>query len=327
MPIQLFRLLLLFLLAGWQFAWAESAPDTATPAITVPVQAKPDPAEILRQMQAAPPRGLFYKISKNGRTAYLFGTIHVGKADFYPLDMATMQALVQSSELVVELDATQTDKMKAAIQHYAMLPAPQTLDAILPPELGKRLQTQFDILGVPRETVQSWKPWMATLALVMGAMQKSGFDPGYATDIYLIMLGKGLNKPVTELESIDYQLQLFDTLSHQEQLDFLSESLATLETGQQQGDTQVLIEAWLNNDAEKLHQLSLKSFRDNPRTARWMKQKLFTERNQHMAEKIDRMLTEGHTPFVAVGALHLTGKDGLPALLEKRGYRVTNLYP
>jgi len=311
------RLILLWLLAGWQFAWADQAPATNEAAS----------ADILRQLQSAPNRGLFYEISRNGQTAYLFGTIHVGRADFFPLELVVTQALAQSSELVVELDATQGDKMQAAILRHAVLPDSRSLDTLLTPTLRKRLHTQLDALGIPRDSVQPFKPWMASLSLVMGSMQAYGFNPGYATDLYLIELARNLNKTIGELESIDYQLKLFDSIPPKEQLDFLDETLKSLEKGQMEGDTQALVDAWLASNAHALQQQSLKSMRESPRSARWMQQKLFTERNQLMAASIDRLLAEGHQPFVAIGALHLTGADGVPALLEKRGFRVKNLYP
>lgn len=317
MSVRFIRLILLCLLAGWQGAWAEPAPDT-----TVPGQ-----AQILKQLEQAPARGLFYEVRKGGQTAYLFGTVHLGRPDFYPLDLATTRALVQSSELVVELDATQADKVQAALLQYAILPRGQTLGAVLPPELDKRLHVQLDALGVPKNAVQPVKPWMAGLTLLTALIQKMGYDPGYATDFYLIELARQFGKPVTELESADEQFTLFDRLPHQDQLVYLDELLGLLEKHQAQTDLEALIAAWLDNDAQALQQLSLKSLRDSPRSAAWMERVLFSERNSRMASKIDQMVVAGHTPFVAVGALHLTGETGLPALLEARGYRVTNLYP
>ena len=135
MIITLLRLLPVLLLAGWQVSWAESAPDTPQQAVSPAAPADTSSEAMLKKMQAAPARGLFYKISNKGKQAYLFGTLHVGKHDFFPLDMATTQALAESSVLAVELDATQTDKLMAATQRYAMLPsgfAPtQTLTLIL----------------------------------------------------------------------------------------------------------------------------------------------------------------------------------------------------
>jgi uncharacterized protein YbaP (TraB family) len=316
------RLLLIFVLAGWQAAWAESASTPDTPAATAA-----DAEDALRQMQAAPPRGLLYEVSKNGRTGYLFGTIHVGRADFFPLDMVATQAMAKSGELVVELDASQTDKVQAGLRRYALLPAPQTLDSLLSPQLQQRLHAQLDALEIPREAVQGWKPWMVTLTLTMGALKKLGYDFEYATEFYFISIAKALNKPVTELEGIDYQFQLFDNIPPEDQLVYLDESLGYLERNEMQADTNTLINAWLASDPAALQQITLKSLQDSPRSAAWIKQKLIAERNRHMTDKIDQMLIEGRTLFVAVGALHLTGTDGLPALLGKRGYRVVNLYP
>jgi hypothetical protein len=317
MPCRTFRLILLWLLAGWQFAWADPPPAEAPAA----------PTDVLQQLKSAPSRGLLYEVSRDGKIAYLFGTIHVGRPDFFPLDLVVTQALAHSSELVVELDATQGDKMQAAMQRHAVLPDSQRLDSLLSPTLRKRLQTQLDALRIPRDALQAYKPWMASLSLMMGAMQASGFEPAYATDLYLIALARGLDKPIDELESIDYQLELFDSTTRQEQLAFLDETLQMLEQGRLRGDTQALVDAWLDSDAQALQQQSLASMRESPRSARWMQQKLFTERNLHMAASIDRMLAAGRQPFVAIGALHLTGADGVPALLAMRGYRIKNLYP
>lgn len=278
-------------------------------------------------MKAAPPRGLLYQVSKGPRRAYLFGTIHVGKADFFPLDWTTTQALAQSSALAVELDAMQADRISAALQRYAVLPKPKTLATELPPELLKRLNTQLDAFGVPRDSVQGLKPWMATLSLSLGAYQHYGYSFEYASDLYLTALAKGLEKPVVELEGAEEQFEIFDRLSRPDQLTFLSESLTYLENGQMPADLQSIIGAWLGNDATALQNLVLKSYQDHPRSSRWIKPKLFSERNVRMAQKIDRMLSEGQAPFVAVGALHLTGEDGLPALLRKKGYRVESVYP
>ncbi len=317
MPFRPLRLILLWLLAGWQFAWADQPPADPPTA----------PADALQQLRSAPSRGLLYEVSRDGKTAYLFGTIHVGRPDFFPLDLVVTQALAQSSELVVELDATRHDRMQTAVQRHAILRDSQRLDSLLTPALRKRLQVQLDVLQLPRETIQAYKPWMAALSLMMVAMQAQGFDPVYATDLYLIALAQGFDKPIEELESIDFQLALFDSTTHKEQLAFLDETLQLLEQGKLRGDTQALVDAWLDSDAHALQQQAQKSMHENPRSARWMQQKLFTERNHRMAGRIDRLLAAGRQPFVAIGALHLTGADGVPALLEMRGYHIKNLYP
>ena len=96
--------------------------------------------------------------------------------------------------------------------------------------------------------------------------------------------------------------------------------------GKMPADIQSIIMAWLSGDADALDRISLKSFRDTPRSGKWVQQKLITERNLSMARTIEQRLAQGHIPFVAVGAMHLVGKDGLPELFKKKGYRVVNLY-
>lgn len=311
-----FRFVLLFVFcftAGWQAARAESAAA--------------DPADIRAQIDSAPARGLFYEIRKDGKTAFLFGTLHVGTPDFFPLERRATDALIRSTGLVVEIDITQADALLAAMQRHALLPNGETLDALLAPALRTRLQTQLDTLALPREAVQAFKPWMAALTLTMGGIRQSGFDGGYATDGFLIGLAKGLDKPVAELESTDEQLGLFDSMPRADQIAFLDEVLQSMENGKLAADTRALVSAWLAGDADALGRLAGESLDENPRSGPWMQQKLFTERNYRMAERIERLLADGQSPFVAVGALHLVGPDGLPALLAGRGYHVADLYP
>jgi hypothetical protein len=315
MSLRFIRRALLALLASWQFAWADPAPVAQTPPYS------------LEQLAQAPARGLLYAARKGDQTAYLFGTIHLGRAEFYPLDLATTQALAQASELAVELDATDAARMRDALLKYAFLPPGQTLAATLPAELHQRLGAQADALGLAAAELQPLKPWMAALSLLTGLVRAMGYDAGYATDFYLIELARALDKPITELESADEQFALFDRLPREDQLVFLDESLRLFENGQAAGDLESLIAAWLAGNAATLHELALKSLRDSPRSAAWMERVLVTERNLHMAERIEQLTARGRTPFVAVGVLHLTGETGLPALLAARGYAVTPLHP
>lgn len=308
-------------------------PSTAQPSTALPSappaaaeQAPDDPVAMLEAIQAAPPRGLLYRVSKGDKSAYLFGTLHVGKADFFPLDWTTTQALATASDLAVELDALQTERMSAALQRHALLAPPKTLADTLPPALLARLNTRLDALGVPRASAQGMKPWMAALTVMILATQQHGYSVEFASDLYVTAFAKGMGKPVIELESADEQFLIFDRLTRDEQLGFLDETLAYLDSGRSRAELESLVGAWLGGDADALLRASQASFREHPRSARWMKPRLFSARNARMAQQVERMLAAGQTPFVAVGALHLVGADGVPALLRQRGWRVESAY-
>lgn len=286
-----------------------------------------DAAEVLRQIESAPPRGLFYEAHKDGKTFYLFGTLHVGQPDFFPLEKRVVQAIAQSSALAVEIDISKSEAMQAAVMRYALLPTGTSLDSLLPPELRARMQAQLTTLGLPPEAVQPFKPWMAALTITLTAIQKSGYDGNYSSDGFLIGLAQGLSKPVLELESIDQQLGLFDAISPPRQIQFLDESLKPLESGELAGDTRKLVDAWLFSDAAGLEALARKHQQASPDWSDWLQQKLYVERNVNMVAQIEKMLAQGHIPFVAVGTLHLVGSDSIPALLQQRGYRILPLYP
>ena len=296
-------------------------------AVAQPLHAEPSAAEVLEQLQRAPARGLFYEVSKGSQKAYLFGTIHLGRPDFYPLDLATTRALVHASELVLEADLRDAAGLEAAIGRHALLAGGQTLDALLPPQLARRLHAHANARGVPREALQRLKPWMAAMTLVATLIDELGYDAQLSTEQYLLAVAGELGKPVGQLESAGEQLGLFDGQPIQDQIVFLEETLGGLERGEARADLAAMIDAWLATDGDTLHALGQKSMRETPRSAEWLEAALINDRNARMAERIESLMAKGSTPFVAVGALHLTGDDGVPALLAARGYRVTNLYP
>ena len=80
------------------------------------------PAQRIAADIAAPNRGTLYRIVHDGHTAYLFGTIHVGQASFYPLEPVVLRALAQSGKLAVELDIRDQPPLTAALQKY-LVPA------------------------------------------------------------------------------------------------------------------------------------------------------------------------------------------------------------
>jgi uncharacterized protein YbaP (TraB family) len=56
-----------------------------------------------------------------------------------------------------------------------------------------------------------------------------------------------------------------------------------------------------------------------------LREALFTGRNERWTARVQREMEAGLRPFVAVGAAHMAGPQGLPAMLEARGYKVTRL--
>ena len=129
-------------------------------------------------------------------------------------------------------------------------------------------------------------------------------------------------KPILELESLKYQLDLFGSFTDQEQDLFLLSTLSDLDILQSEVDN--MFATWQRGDAQALSELMYKSFEKYPQT-KSIYYKLFTKRNKEMVSKIEKYLGSDKTYFVVVGPGHLVGDKGIIALLREKGYQLNQL--
>ena len=118
-------------------------------------------------------------------------------------------------------------------------------------------------------------------------------------------------------ETLAYQLDRFDQLSPKLQEDMLTSTMAELDT--YAGKLRDLARAWAAGDVATLEKELLSAFDKSPE----IYDRLLVERNRNWLPQVDTCLQQNAGCFIVVGAAHLVGPDGLPALLAKRGYRVT----
>ena len=119
------------------------------------------------------------------------------------------------------------------------------------------------------------------------------------------------------LETLAFQLDRFDQLPPKLQEDLLKATIEDLDT--QVGGVKEMAEAWSTGDTAAMEKLALTAFLESPE----LYQRLLAERNRNWISHVDRCLQQNAGCFIVVGAAHLVGPDGLPTLLEKQGYRVT----
>ena len=118
-------------------------------------------------------------------------------------------------------------------------------------------------------------------------------------------------------ETLAYQLDRFDQLSPKLQEDMLMSTMAELDT--YVGKLRDLARAWAAGDVATLEKELLSAFDKSPEVY----DRLLVERNRNWLPQVDACLEQNAGCFIVVGAAHLVGPDSLPALLAKRGYRVT----
>lgn len=301
-------------------------PTMAADASAASVDNLPLAAGALTRPAAASRQSVLYKVVRDGRTAYLFGTIHVGTSALYPLAPEVTQALGDSTELVLELDTRSADAYTLAVLAYGSYGKGERIERHIAPATLEKLTTALHAQGITVGSVAHLKPWLIANILMGLELHRSGYERAHGNESVLLAHAQAHGTPVTELESADYQLALFDTLSEAQGESYLLECLSQLADGTSLGKAKATIDAWTSGKAAALDALVPDAVSGGSVVAEFTRHVLLGRRNPEMVLRIERVMQGGRTAFVAVGLLHLLGADGLPRLLSQRGYIVERMY-
>lgn len=283
-------------------------------------------APALVAQAAAPNRGTLYRVRHQGNTAYLFGTIHVGKPAFFPLEAEVTRALSLASKLVLEIDIRKSEPFQQALHKHGIYPVGETVANHLSPDTLAMLKLALQAAGIPFDDVRHMKPWLLANMLVGLDLERNGYQRSHGIEVFLLSLADKQTKDVRELESAEYQMSLFDSMSDVVQEQYLRETLAELGDGNALKKAQALIDAWANANGDAVEAFMRESLREKTTAGDFMQRVLLDKRNPEMASKIEELLREDETAFVGVGLLHMVGETGVPTLLRQRGYEVEKLY-
>ncbi|MDR6535789.1 TraB/GumN family protein [Variovorax soli] len=303
------------------FAGGEAgAPMACPPAAPVPDLS---PAALSRAMASGTDRGLLWRIEKDGHRSWLYGTMHLGKAEWMIPGRRVLRALMQSDTLALELDLE--DPATVAV---FSTPADAAASArLLTPERQRRLDRQVAAACLPEGALASLRPILQVTTLAMLAARAEGLYGDFGSEPVLSGLARARGKPVVALESAASQLKMLMGDSEAEEGEQVDQALDELESGRAGALAGELAQAWARNDGSRLE--SYAQWCDCVRTPaeRRALLRLLDERNPGLAEGIARLHEQGRRVFGAVGALHMVGPAGLPALLAARGFRVTPVVP
>jgi hypothetical protein len=265
-----------------------------------------------------------WEVSSLTNRAYLFGTVHAGKASWYPLPKAVEDAFIDSKVIVVEADITDGTAMAKSAAAMMYTP-PANLRTHIPAEQYARFAKLIARYGLPEEQVMRMKPFMAVSMLVFMEWGRMGFLPHYGVDAYLITKARAEAKPIVEIEGIDMQIRLMDSLTEKELQDVFKGTLDALESGLTDEQVTGLVAAWQAGDPDAVLGVARK-YNDRIPGAKEFEEKFIWARHDAMVGKIDGYLNQSKDRhFIAVGALHLAGPRGLIEMLRKRGYVVRQL--
>jgi uncharacterized protein YbaP (TraB family) len=252
---------------------------------------------------------------------YLYGTVHAGKASWFPLPGPVEKALAASNVLVVEADITNMEAMTKSAGSMMYTP-PDKLEKHVKPEDYARFRKLLGKYSVPESQIAQLKPFMAVSLLVFQEWSKLGYLPQHGIDLYLLTKARSESKSIVEIEGMETQLMLMDSLTDAENSTIFGGTLTALESGLSAEQITGIVNAWEAGDPNLVLEIARKYNTDVP-GAKEFEEKFIWSRHAEMVKKIDGYMDSRNRHFVAVGALHLAGPRGLVELLRKRGYLVT----
>ncbi len=271
-------------------------------------------------------RGALFKVVGDGHTMYLFGTMHVGQPEFYPLEPRIVAAIEGASKLALEIDPEDDPVgVEEARKKYGLYPNGANSEDMTP-VLRERTRQALVRAGIAPDGMNHVRPWLVATVLAIAEYSAQGYRTDLAVETHLIRLAKARKVPVVALESAATQLSLFGRLSEAEQLRFLEESITLIESGRQRAEVRQIVEAWRTADRRTLDEIAARAAADTTLSGKFVKTVLLDERNIVMADKLAALLKQENNTVAAIGVLHLIGSNSVPSLLSARGLSVERVY-
>lgn len=263
-------------------------------------------------------KSLLWRVSRDGKSVFLLGSIHYLRQENYPLHPAILEALDASKTLVLEIDlnsipaesAQRVTLEKAIYRDGTSLEQNVSRETF---ELAARRATE---LGLDMRVLNPMKPWFAALTMVAVKLQRMGLDPKLGVDRHLAERAKKTGKPTRGLETLEFQLGIFDQLSKEEQEMMLREMAGEVERLDR--DINEIVRLWLKGDGDQLSTLLLAGMQAYP----MLYQKILVERNRRWVSEIENMIRQGSGAMIVVGAAHLVGRDSVIEMLKAKSYNV-----
>jgi uncharacterized protein YbaP (TraB family) len=269
------------------------------------------------QIAFADEQGLLWQIRGKGVDSYLFGTIHSEDPRITQLPESVEAGFNRADILMLEMSL---DQMTSARVASMMLQEP---DGSLSQQVGKSLAQEaveaMQSFGVPPAVTELLQPWAIVMTLSSPRQVSGQF-----LDKQLYDKAIAAKKQFQPLENPSEQISVFTALTLNEQKSLLRNVLDEYQSYPRMYEQ--LTKAYLARDLDRLVAISFANpISDDPALQEKVMAQMLTLRNHRMVERMEQFFNQGKV-FIAVGALHLVGDEGLIALLRQRGYTVDSIY-
>lgn len=258
-------------------------------------------------------KSLLWEVSGNGLStpSYLYGTMHVGDKRAHDFSAATLAAFQGADAFAGELNMDEVDQL--AILNLLKLDSGQKLHALFTADEWSKIVAYC--AEKVRVNPNDFDDYNIFFLYSLIAQSQFKNQKGQAVDLYFFSEAKKSGKRLLGLEQVEEQIGAINSMGLEEQKEMLLK-LVDGKEGNTEREMKKMLKYYGKGDLEGLLALSKDAeMSSNFETA------FITDRNHRMAERMVPLMEAGST-FVAVGALHLPGEEGLIALLREMGYAV-----
>ncbi len=262
-----------------------------------------------------------WEVPGQSNTVYILGSVHLLREQDHPLASRIGEVYDEAEVLYMEIDMDDLDPLaaQAAVNRLGVLKDDTTLASLLGAEAyGAAIAAARDV-DIPIKLLEKTEPWLAAITVEQMMLARLGFNPAYGVEMTMLAKAAADGKPIYGFEELEEQLAFLDGLSMSAQTDMLLQTLS--ESAKLEGLMDGLIDAWKTGDIAFFEETILEDMQDYPELYRV----IVSERNERWVETIEGLLQNEDDYLIIVGALHLVGDDGVPTLLENRGYEVSQM--
>ena len=269
-------------------------------------------------VESSSSKTLLWQVSGNGleKPSFLYGTIHMLCAEDAILSEALKNAIAKSDQVYLEVDMDNLFEMIGSLKNMKMR-GDTTLSDLLNKKDYEKVKNYFEEKSslLPFSMLETYKPFLAAATI----LESNTECESVPMEQVIMQEAKKNRKNIKGLESMSYQMSIFDSIPYKSQAEQLVQYID--HAGDKDNkEYDELVSAYKKQDLQKLEELTKQT---DMGMANYVDLLLYN-RNRNWVKKLKPLMME-KSLLIAVGAGHLPGENGVINLLRKAGYTVTPL--
>jgi uncharacterized protein YbaP (TraB family) len=266
-------------------------------------------------------RAIIWEFKGHSHSVFIAGSVHLLREKDFPIPPNYNEIYEKADELIFEIDTAVLNDPATALsmKQLSNFQNGDTVEDHISPETFELLQKFLKKRELPTSQLLQMKPGMLALTLSSIEAMRNGARPDLGLEMRYGALAARDKKPTSGLETIEYQIGMFDDLTGEEADEMLRSTLENLEDISESLDD--LIDAWRAGDAEVMDKLVNAEFDENEK----LRNVLLVDRNRNWIPHIEKAIAGDRNVLVMVGAGHLVGKDSVIEMLKAKGHKLEQL--